>query len=341
MSQHKPNLNQFLHSSIAHPTLRQWSLIHNSLSASSLVLPVFVTSDPNGVEPIAAMPGVARYGVNKLKGFLGPLVAKGLQTVILFGVPREQDAKKDTTATAADAPDGPVIAAIKLLRASFPTLLVACDVCLCPYTSHGHCGILNADGTINNPKSIQRLAQIALKYAQAGCQVIAPSDMMDGRIGAIKEALHAAGLAGNVSVMAYSAKFASGFYGPFRDAACSAPAAGDRKRYQLPPNSRGLARRANARDAQEGADILMVKPGYPYLDLVRDTREDFPDLPLAVYQVSGEYAMLYHAAKNGVFELKVGVMEATEACLRAGANIIITYYTPQILDWLNEKPSKL
>ncbi|KAJ3090618.1 hypothetical protein HK100_007386, partial [Physocladia obscura] len=242
----------------------------------------------------------------------------------------------DAIGTPADAIDGPVIAAIRLLRETFPSLLIACDVCLCPYTDHGHCGILNPDGTIDNQKSIKRLAEVSLKYAQAGCHVIAPSDMMDSRIGAIKEILHANGLGGNVAVMAYSAKFASVFYGPFRDAACSAPAAGDRKRYQLPPNSRGLARRAIARDAEEGADIVMVKPGYPYLDLVRDAKEQYPDLPVAVYQVSGEYAMLYHAAQNKVFDLKVGVLEATEACLRAGASIIITYYTPQLLDWIIE-----
>ncbi|KAJ3063683.1 hypothetical protein HDU98_000522 [Podochytrium sp. JEL0797] len=333
MAPHNPSLNQFLHSSLSHPVLREWALNSNTLSASSLVYPVFITSEADAIEPIAAMPGVARYGVNRLAEMLRPLVDQGLQTVLLFGVPRDG---KDELATSADSPEGPVIKAITLLRTTFPSLLIACDVCLCPYTSHGHCGVLRPDGTINNPESISRLAQISLAYAQAGCHVIAPSDMMDGRIGAIKETLHANGLAGSVSVMAYSAKFASGFYGPFRDAACSAPAAGDRKRYQLPPLARGLARRANIRDAKEGADMLMVKPGYPYLDIVRDTRDACPDLPLAVYQVSGEYAMLWHAANNNVFELKVGVMEATQACLRAGANIVITYYTPQILGWLNE-----
>ncbi|ORY36646.1 delta-aminolevulinic acid dehydratase [Rhizoclosmatium globosum] len=289
------------------------------------------------------MPGVSRFGVNRLAAFLSPLVLNGLKSVLLFGVPNDNDndgIKKDASASAADDDSGPVISAIKLIRTCFPDLLVACDVCLCPYSDHGHCGVLNQDGSINNPLSIARLAQISLKYAQAGCHVIAPSDMMDGRIGAIKDILRLNGLNGNVAVLAYSAKFASGFYGPFRDAACSSPASGDRKRYQLPPNSRALARRANARDAQEGADMLMVKPGYPYLDLVRDTREAHPDLPLAVYQVSGEYAMLWHAAQNKVFDLKVGVMEATEACLRAGASIVITYYTPQILEWLLQKESR-
>ncbi|KAI8836906.1 aminolevulinate dehydratase [Chytriomyces cf. hyalinus JEL632] len=329
-------LDSFLHSSVSHPVLRAWAAVPNTLSATSLMYPLFITSDRDGKEEIAAMPGVFRFGVNRLKEALDPLIKNGLRSVILFGVPREEHAVKDDAGSAAEDPSGPVILAIQLLRSLYPSLLVACDVCLCPYTSHGHCGVLNADGTINNPASIKRLAEISVQYARAGCHVIAPSDMMDCRIGAIKEGLHEAGLAGNVAVMAYSAKFASGFYGPFRDAACSAPAAGDRKRYQLPPASRGLARRAVIRDAKEGADIVMVKPGYPYLDLVRDTKEVLPDLPIAVYQVSGEYAMLWHAAANNVFTLRVGVMEATEACLRAGASIIITYYTPQILGWLNE-----
>ncbi|KAI8607545.1 MGC84775 protein-like protein [Chytriomyces sp. MP71] len=240
-SQH---LDSYLHSSLAHPVLRAWAAVPNTLSSVSLMYPLFITSDANGIEAIAAMPGVFRYGVNRLKEALDPLVKKGLRSVILFGVPREEHAVKDPIGSAADDAQGPAILAIRLLRKLYPSLLVACDVCLCPYTSHGHCGVLNADGTINNPASIQRLADISVKYAQAGCQVIAPIDMMDSCIGAIKKALHEAGLAGNVAVMAYSAKFASGFYGPFRDAACSAPTSGDRKCYQLPPMSRGLARRA-------------------------------------------------------------------------------------------------
>ncbi|KAJ3098680.1 hypothetical protein HDU97_003797 [Phlyctochytrium planicorne] len=196
--------------------------------------------------------------------------------------------------------------------------------------------ILREDGTLDNTASIQRLAEVGLSYAKAGCHIIAPSDMMDNRIRSIKEKLFENGMSNTVSVMAYSAKFASVFYGPFRDAACSAPSFGDRKCYQLPPGARGLAKRALIRDAAEGADIVMVKPGYPYLDIVRDAKELLPDLPLAIYQVSGEYAMIWHAAQNKVFDLKAGVFEATESALRAGANIIITYYTPWLLDWLDE-----
>ncbi|KAJ1561943.1 hypothetical protein HK405_001602, partial [Cladochytrium tenue] len=271
------------------------------------------------------------YGVNRLKKEFAPLVKKGLQCVIIFGA--VSDKGKDASGSLADDKEGPVVKAVKIFRENFPSVLVGCDVCLCAYTDHGHCGIVRDDGSIDNEKSVARLAEVALTYAQAGCQLVSPSDMMDGRVGAIKRMLADNGFANKAAVMAYSAKFASAFYGPFRDASCTA-LKGDRKSYQLPPGARGLARRAVVRDVAEGADVVIVKPGYPYLDIVRDTKELVPDIPVAVYQVSGEYAMLYHAAKNKVFELKTGVLEATEACLRAGANIIITYYTPQLLDWL-------
>jgi porphobilinogen synthase len=215
--------------------------------------------------------------------------------------------------------------------------LVAVDLCICAYTSHGHCGIIQDDGKLNNLASIKRLSEMALVFAKAGAQMICPSDMMDGRIRAIKSILLRNGLLGQVAVMSYSAKFASGFYGPFRDAAESAPSFGDRKCYQLPPNARGLAKRALLRDQAEGADILMIKPGYPYLDIVRDAKELCPNLPIAIYQVSGEYAMLWHAAQNKVFDLRVGVMESLESALRAGATILITYYTPFLLKWLEDQ----
>jgi porphobilinogen synthase len=234
---------------------------------------------------------------------------------LLFGVPG--NIVKDNHGSGADDEQGPVIQAIKFFRKEFPSVLVACDVCLCAYTNHGHCGILTEKG-LDNLASIERLAEISLHFAQAGCQLIAPSDMMDGRIRAIKEKLLSNGLGSQVAVMSYSAKFASAFYGPFRDAACSNPSFGDRKCYQLPPGARGLARRALVRDAEEGADFLMVKPGYPYLDIVRDAKELFPDIPIAIYQVSGEYAMLWHAAQNGVVDLEQGVRESLESGLRAG-----------------------
>ena len=192
------------------------------------------------------------------------------------------------------------------------------------------------NGSIDNDASIKRLAEISLAYAKAGCQIIAPSDMMDGRVGAIKQTLAENGLGNTVTVMSYSAKFASSFYGPFRDAAKSAPAFGDRKCYQLPPGSTGLAERAVDRDVREGADILMVKPGLAYLDVVKMVKSKYPSHPLAIYQVSGEYAMLYHGAQAGAFNLKTTLLEVLTSMRRAGADIIITYYTPSLLDWLKE-----
>ncbi|TKS84181.1 Delta-aminolevulinic acid dehydratase [Collichthys lucidus] len=241
-----------------------------------------------------------------------------------------------TGASGADTDDTPAVLAVKKIRTLFPELLVACDVCLCPYTSHGHCGILNDDGTLNNDASCLRLAEVALAYARAGCHIIAPSDMMDGRVRAIKQALLSNGLGNKASVLSYSAKFASCYYGPFRDAAQSKPAFGDRRCYQLPPGARGLAIRAVERDVREGADMLMVKPGLPYLDILREVKDKFPNHPLAVYNVSGEFAMMWHGAQAGAFDLRAAVMEAMTAFRRAGADIIITYYAPQLLSWLKD-----
>ncbi|XP_028664584.1 delta-aminolevulinic acid dehydratase [Erpetoichthys calabaricus] len=323
-----------LHSGYFHPTLRAWQTCNTSFSPDSLIYPIFITDIADGVEPIASLPGQARYGVNKLEGMVQPLVDKGLKCVLLFGVPSQMT--KDDHGSAANSENTPVIQAIKKLRSSFPQLLIACDLCLCPYTSHGHCGILRDDGTLDNDASCLRLAEVALSYAEAGCHIIAPSDMMDGRVGAIKQALLSNNLGNKVSVMSYSAKFASCFYGPFRDAAQSKPAFGDRRCYQLPPGARGLAIRAVDRDVQEGADMLMVKPGMPYLDIIREVKDKHPTHPLAVYHVSGEFAMLWHGAQAGAFDLRTAVMEALTAFRRAGADIIITYYVPQLLDWLKD-----
>ncbi|NIG58987.1 delta-aminolevulinic acid dehydratase isoform 1 [Pontoporia blainvillei] len=294
-----------LHSGYFHPLLRTWQATTTSLSASSLIYPIFVTDVPDDKQPIASLPGVARYGVNRLEEMLKPLVEEGLRCVLVFGVPSR--VPKDERGSAADSEDSPTIEAISLLRKNFPSLLVACDVCLCPYTSHGHCGLLSENGSFQAEESRQRLAEVALAYAKAGCQVVAPSDMMDGRVEAIKEALMAHGFGNRVSVMSYSAKFASCFYGPFRDAAQSSPAFGDRRCYQLPPGARGLALRAV-----------------------------HPELPLAVYHVSGEFAMLWHGAQAGAFDLKAAVLEVMTAFRRAGADVIISYYTPQLLQWLKE-----
>ncbi|CAM9679846.1 unnamed protein product [Bubo scandiacus] len=327
--------DSLLHSGYFHPVLRSWQCTATTLDASNLIYPIFVTDSPDAVEPIPSLPGQGRYGVNKLEGMLRPLVGDGLKCVLIFGVPSK--GHKDERGSAADAEDTPAIQAIKKIRSTFPELLIACDVCLCPYTSHGHCGILRDDGTIQNEISCQRLAEVALAYAKAGCHIVAPSDMMDGRIAAIKAALISNDLGNKVSVMSYSAKFASCFYGPFRDAALSKPAFGDRRCYQLPPGARGLAMRAVDRDVREGADMLMVKPGMPYLDLVRDVKARHPTHPLAVYHVSGEFAMLWHGAQAGAFTLEAAVREAVTAFRRAGADAIITYFAPQLLRWLREE----
>lgn len=323
-----------LHSGYFHPVLRSWQTSATVFDSSNLIYPIFVTDSPDAVEPINSLPGQARYGVNKLKEVLQPLVEDGLKCVLIFGVPA--NLPKDEQGSSADAENAPVIQAVQKICSIFPSLLIACDLCLCAYTSHGHCGILREDGTIQNEASCQRLAEVALAYAKAGCHIIAPSDMMDGRIGAIKQAIISNDLGNKVSVMSYSAKFASCFYGPFRDAAQSKPAFGDRRCYQLPPGARGLALRAVNRDVKEGADMLMVKPGMPYLDIIREVKENHPTHPLAVYHVSGEYAMLWHGAQAGAFDLHAAVMESMTSFRRAGADIIITYFVPQLLKWLKE-----
>lgn len=284
-------------------------------------------------QEIPSMPGIKRYGINALVKHLNPIVANGLESVLLFGV--IEKATKDEHGTNADSQLNPVIKALPILRKSFPNLLIACDVCLCPYTSHGHCGIIKENG-IDNEASINRLAEISLGYAKAGAHIVAPSDMMDNRIKAIKDLLIKNGFEKTVGVLSYSCKYASAFYGPFRDAAKSAPSFGDRKCYQLPPGSAGLSIRAAQRDVAEGADMLMVKPGLPYLDIVKQTKDQFPHIPLFIYQVSGEYAMLYHASSNGALDLKVALSEILTSMRRAGSDCIISYFTPRILEWIKD-----
>ncbi|KAJ3566467.1 hypothetical protein NP233_g6982 [Leucocoprinus birnbaumii] len=294
--------------------------------------PIFITDDPNASVEIPTLPNQRRWGVNKLEEFLGPLVKKGLKSVILFGVPLT--CPKDGRGTPADDPNGPVILAIKKIKELFPSLYIACDVCLCEYTDHGHCGLLHDDGTINTAPSVERIAEVAVNYAKAGAHCVAPSDMMDGRIKAIKRGLIDAGFGNKCTLMSYSAKFASALYGPFRDAAGSAPSFGDRKCYQLPPTAKGLARRAIQRDTTEGADIIMVKPALPYIDIISDAAELAPNHPLACYQVSGEFAMVHAGARAGVYDLRTMAFEACESMVRAGATLILSYFTPDFLEWL-------
>ncbi|KAK9460152.1 uncharacterized protein V1516DRAFT_679070 [Lipomyces oligophaga] len=317
-----------------HPLLREWQN-ERQLTKKQLIYPLFITDNADEETEIASLPGQKRWGVNKVVPYVEELVKKGLKAVILFGVPLAEGVK-DPVATAADDPNGPVILAIKALSKACKDLFIMCDVCMCEYTSHGHCGVLREDGTLNREESVRRLAAIAVNYARAGAHSVAPSDMVDGRIRAIKRGLIDAGLAHKCMLMSYSAKFSGNLYGPFRDAADSAPSFGDRKCYQLPPSGRGLARRAIERDLAEGADAIMVKPSTFYLDIISDAKDIARNVPICCYQVSGEFAMLHAAAEKGVVDLKIIAFEATYGCLRAGASLVISYFTPDFLEWLEE-----
>ncbi|KAF7858782.1 uncharacterized protein EAF02_011106 [Botrytis sinoallii] len=312
---------------------RARSYASTAATSSMLIYPLFISDIDDEETLIPSLPDQHRRGINKVVPFLEPLIRKGLRSVILFGVPIAPNVK-DALGTAADDPQGPVIATIRLLRQRFPQLFIVADVCLCEYTSHGHCGILRDDGSLNNQLSVDRVSDVAIAYAQAGAHCVAPSDMNDGRIRAIKLKLIEEGIAHRVVLMSYAAKFSGCLYGPFRDAAGSVPSFGDRKCYQLPPGGRGLARRAIERDIGEGADIIMVKPASQYLDIISDAKEIGKNMPVAAYQVSGEFAMIHAGAKAGVFDLKTMAIESSEGILRAGATIIVSYFTPQFLDWL-------
>ncbi|EEY14208.1 delta-aminolevulinic acid dehydratase [Verticillium alfalfae VaMs.102] len=327
------DISSQLHGGYHHPLARSWQA-ERQLTKSMLIYPIFISDNDDDETLIPSLPGQSRRGLNKLVPFLEALVHKGLRSVMLFGVPL-RPGTKDALGTAADDPSGPVIRTIRLIRQRFPQLFICTDVCLCEYTSHGHCGILRDDGTLNNALSVDRISDVAVAYARAGAHCVAPSDMNDGRIRAIKLKLIEEGISHNTVLMSYAAKFSGCLYGPFRDAAGSVPSFGDRKCYQLPPGGRGLARRAITRDINEGADIIMVKPASQYLDIISDAKDLGRDLPVAAYQVSGEFAMIHAGAKAGVFDLKTMAFESTEGILRAGATIIVSYFTPDFLDWLS------
>ncbi|GKT52592.1 delta-aminolevulinic acid dehydratase [Colletotrichum spaethianum] len=327
------DISSQLHGGYFHPLARSWQA-ERQLTKSMLIYPLFISDQDNEEALIPSLPGQYRRGINKTMAYLETLVRKGLRSVMLFGVP-VRPGVKDALGTAADDPEGPVIRSIRAIRQRFPQLFICADVCLCEYTSHGHCGILRDDGSLNNQLSVDRISDVAIAYASAGAHCVAPSDMNDGRIRAIKLKLIEEGIAHKTVLMSYSAKFSGCLYGPFRDAAGSAPSFGDRKCYQLPPGGRGLARRAIVRDIGEGADIIMVKPASQYLDIISDAKELGKDMPVAAYQVSGEFAMIHAAAKSGVFDLKQMAFESTEGILRAGATIVISYFTPEFLDWLS------
>jgi porphobilinogen synthase len=300
-----------------------------TLSPSDFVYPMFVAHGLDRREPIASMPGVDRLSIAHAVSEAGEAAALGIPAVLLFGLP----AAKDEEGSGAWDDEGIVQLATRAIKDAHPELLVITDLCLCEYTSHGHCGVVRAEtGTVDNDATLELLARTAVSQAHAGADVIAPSDMMDGRVGFIRTALDEDGLT-DTPILAYSAKFASAFYGPFRDAADSAPAFGDRRAYQMDPANGDEAVREAKLDADEGADILMVKPALPYLDLIRRIKDETA-MPLAAYNVSGEYAMVKAAAAAGYLDERATVLETLTSIRRAGADIVITYHAKEAAQWL-------
>jgi porphobilinogen synthase len=298
------------------------------LTPSDLIQPLFVRHGGGESTPIDSMPGQSHHGIDGLVETAARVHAAGIPAVLIFGIP----ARKDEAGSEAYDPEGIVQLGVRAIKAEVPELTVITDVCLCQYTSHGHCGVLR-DGVVENDISLELLADTAVSHAAAGADMVAPSDMMDGRVGAIRASLDNEGLT-ETAVMAYSAKFASAFYGPFRDAAHSTPSEGDRKGYQMDPGNGNEAVREALLDIEEGADLVMVKPALPYLDILRRLRSETL-VPLAAYQVSGEYAMLEAAAARGLVDRRAAALEALTGIRRAGADLVITYYAAEAAEWLS------
>jgi porphobilinogen synthase len=298
------------------------------LDASRFVSPIFVEAGLDGRAPIEAMPGVDRHSISAAVDEAGTVAALGIPAVLLFGIPADKDAE----GTGAYDDEGVVQLATRAIKDAHPDLLVITDVCLCEYTDHGHCGILRADGQVDNDASLDLHARTAVSHARAGADVIAPSDMMDGRVGRIRSALDDDGLT-DIPILAYSAKFASAFYGPFREAVDSTPAFGDRRSYQMDSGNVREAVREALLDVGEGADMVMVKPALPYLDVIRAVREA-TNVPVAAYNVSGEYAMIKAAAAAGSLDERAATLEALTSIVRAGADIVITYHAKDVAQWL-------
>jgi porphobilinogen synthase len=297
------------------------------LSPAHLVQPLFVVAGEEVREEVPSMPGIERFSISELVGEAADIVDAGVAAVLLFGIP----ADKDETGSGAYDEEGVVQMAVRALKEARPDLLVITDVCLCEYTSHGHCGFVR-DGEVDNDITLELLAKTAISHAEAGADAVAPSDMMDGRIGTIRHQLDEEGHP-NTPIVAYSAKYASALYGPFRVAAESTPEFGDRRGYQMDPANAAEAVREAKLDLEEGADMVMVKPATPYLDVVRRVKQE-TGAPLAAYHVSGEYAMLKAAAQNGWIDEQAAVVETLTAIRRAGADVVITYYAKEAAGWL-------
>jgi porphobilinogen synthase len=297
------------------------------LSSAHLIQPMFVVAGEGIREEVPSMPGIERYSISNLVEEAGEIAAAGIGALLLFGVP----AAKDDVGTGAYDDEGVVQMAIRALKEAHPDLVVMTDVCLCEYTSHGHCGVIR-EGEVDNDITVELLAKTAISHAEAGADAVAPSDMMDGRIGSIRYQLDEEGHSG-VPIVAYSAKYASAFYGPFRDAAESTPEFGDRRGYQMDPANAAEAVREAELDLEEGADMVMVKPATPYLDVVRRVK-DATGAPVAAYHVSGEYSTLKAAAQNGWIDERAAVLETLTSIRRAGADAIVTYYAKEAAPWL-------
>jgi len=299
------------------------------IKVSDLIYPMFVVEGRGIRQEIESMPGIFRLSPDLLPPEVEEIAKLGIPAVLLFGIPQQ----KDETASTAYHPEGVIPQAIKAIKQAVPELVVVTDVCLCEYTSHGHCGVV-VDGEVDNDRTLPILAKTALAHAEAGADIVAPSDMMDGRVKAIREALDEKKLA-HIPILAYAAKYASAFYGPFREAAGATPQFGDRRSYQMDPANVREALREVEQDINEGADIVMVKPALSYLDVIRRVRDTF-NYPLAAYNVSGEYAMVKAAARQGWLDEKKIVMEVLTAIKRAGADIILTYHAKDVARWLHQ-----
>jgi porphobilinogen synthase len=302
----------------------------NALSASDLIYPLFVKPGTGLRDEVTSMPGVFQISLDQLPSEIDELTSLGILSVILFGLPET----KDEAGSGAYADDGIVQEAIRAIKGHDPDFYVVTDVCMCEYTSHGHCGALDEDGCVLNDVTLELLAQTAVSHAEAGADMVAPSDMMDGRVAAIRAALDAEGFT-DVPIMAYAAKYASAYYGPFRDAADSAPAFGDRRAYQMDPANADEALREVALDIAEGADIVMVKPALAYMDVIRRVKDEF-GYPTAAYNVSGEYALVKAGAEKGWIDERRVVMETLVGFKRAGADLILTYHAKDAARWLDE-----
>lgn len=325
-------MNRFSHSSYNHPLMQKWQSPSFNI-ITNIIYPLFISDQDDDFDEIESLPGQYHIGINKLEEFLSPLIEKGLRSVLLFGVIKDESKKNKSGSFAYDK-DTPVIKATKLLKEKFKSLFIIADVCMCQYTTHGCCYVPHDNMIMANDETLNTLATIALAYADAGVNMVAPSCMMTGVTGMIKNVFKDYKYYETCPVMPYSAKFASSLYGPFRKSALSSPKENDRSQYQLPCGARNLAISSAEKDISDGADAIIIKPSGEYQDIIYELSITYKVL-LCAYQVSGEYLMIKNSAENGLFDLKTKVMESITSLQRSGATMIITYFAPDILEWLS------